>query len=187
MLAFFLSSPVLVQSFPMLTFCTSDVAECMGVDGVFASRDPNSNCEFKWEDCEGPNGTRSADEAFQLRGSQEDYDRVLAVPARERRAKLESIREAITIANGSEGPRGTRSADEAFQLKGSQAHYDRVIAMPVHKRRAELELIRAEVNEAEINEGPNGTRSADEAFQLRGSQEDYDRVLAVPVHERRAK
>merc|ERR1719181_1396256 len=150
MLAFFLSSPVLVQSFPMLTFCTSDVVECPGVDGVFASRDPNSNCEFKWEDCEGPHGTRSADEAFQLRGSQEDYDRVLAVPARERKAELERIREAIILANGSEGLRGTRSADEAFQLKGSQADYDRVMAVPVHKRKAELERIRAEISEAEL-------------------------------------
>merc|ERR1712118_123886 len=98
--------------------------------------------------------------------TQEDYDRVLAVPLHERQAKLERIRDAITIANGSEGLRGTRSADEAFQLKGSQEDYDRVMAVPVHKRKGELDIIRVEINEAESNEGPHGTRSADEAFQL---------------------
>merc|ERR1719194_329730 len=134
MLAFFFSSPLLAQSLSV-SFCASDVAACPGMGGVFASRDPSSNSEFKWEVCEGPHGTRSADEAFQLRGSQEDYDRVLAVPLHERKAKLERIRDAITIANGSEGLRGTRSADEAFQLKGSQEDYDRVMAVPVHKRK----------------------------------------------------
>ena len=73
---------------------------------------------------EGPQGTYSADAAYQICGSQEDYDRVMNVQTYlERRGELARIHTEIA----EEGPQGTTSADAAYQLRASQEDYDRVM------------------------------------------------------------
>jgi len=124
-----------------------------------------------------PGCSKWADAAFQIRGSQEDYDRVMGVDCFSRKSEFDAIKNEL----GSD-PRCTKWADAAFQIRGSQQDYDRVIGVACSLRKSEFDAIKKE-----LGSDPRCTKWADAAFQIRGSQEDYDRVMGVDCSLRKSE
>jgi len=124
-----------------------------------------------------PNGSKWAGAAFQIRGSQEDYDRVMSVDCSLRKSEFDAIKNEL----GSD-PRCTKWADAAFQIRGSQEDYDRVMGVACSLRKSEFDAIKND-----LGSDPRCTKWADAAFQIRGSQEDYDRVMGVACSLRKSE
>ena len=78
-----------------------------------------------------PEGNRNywADQAYQLGGSQEYYDRVLKIEDPGEAEKEYNLCKQEKDSSLSDWPEGNRNywADQAYQLGGSQEYYDRVL------------------------------------------------------------
>ena len=65
------------------------------------------------------------DQAFQIRGNQEDFEAVMAVPPEQRESVYHQRREPKH-----NGTPGHYWADQAFQIRGSQEDFEAVMAVP---------------------------------------------------------
>jgi hypothetical protein len=109
-----------------------------------------------------------ADQAFQIRGSQADVDRVLGVDCSQREAEYNKIKGEV-----GNDPDCTKWADGAFQIRGSQADVDRVLGVDCSQREAEYSKINNEVgNEGSTGSGKDVEKLFDEFIKAQGKHYD---------------